>query len=39
MAEYVSLQAVLDIVMQYCPDDDGSCTKADRDMREVLDEI
>ena len=39
MVEYVSLQAVLDIVMQYCPDDDGSCTKADRDMREVLDEI
>lgn len=39
MKEYVSLQAVLDIVMQYCPDDDGSCLKADRDIRDVLDEI
>lgn len=39
MKEYVSLQAVLDIVMQYCPDDDGSCSKADVDLREMLDEI
>ena len=39
MNEYVSLQAVLDIVMQYCPDDDGSCSKADVDPREMLDEI
>lgn len=39
MEEYISLQAVLDIVMQYCPDDDGSCSKADVDLREMLDEI
>lgn len=39
MDEYVSLQAVLDIVSQYCPDDDGSCSKADVDLREMLDEI
>ena len=39
MKEYVSLQAVLDTVMQYCPDDDGSCSKADVDLREMLDEI
>lgn len=39
MDEYISLQAVLDIVMQYCPDDDGSCSKADVDFREMLDEI
>lgn len=39
MKEYVSLQAVLDIVIQYCPDDDGSCSKADIDIRDVLDEI
>ena len=39
MKEYVSLQAVLDIVMQYCPDDDGSCSKVDVDLREMLDEI
>lgn len=39
MEEYVSLQAVLDIASQYCPDDDGSCSKADVDLREMLDEI
>lgn len=39
MEEYVSLQAVLDIASQYCPDDDGSCSKADVDPREMLDEI
>lgn len=39
MKEYVILQTVLDIVMQYCPDDDGSCTKVDRDICELLDEI
>lgn len=39
MTDYVSLWAVLDIVMQYCPDDDGGCTKADRDIRDMLDEI
>lgn len=39
MKEYVSLQTVLDIVMQYCPDDDGSCTKVDKDIRDLLDEI
>ena len=39
MTDYVSLRAVLDIVMQYCPDDDGGCTKADRDIRDMLDEI
>ena len=25
--------------MQYCPDDDGSCSKADRDIRELLDDL
>lgn len=39
MNEYISLQAVLDIASQYCPDDDGSCSKADVDLREMLDEI
>jgi hypothetical protein len=39
MEEYVSLQTVLDIASQYCPDDDGSCSKADVDLREMLDEI
>ena len=39
MDEYISRGAVLDIAMQYCPDDDGSCSKADADPREMLDEI
>lgn len=25
--------------MQYCPDDDGSCSKADRDIRKLLDDL
>lgn len=37
--DLISLGAVLEIVMQYCPDDDGSCTKAGVDLREMLDEI
>ena len=39
MDEYVSKEAVIDLVMQYCPDDDGSCSKADVDLREMLDEL
>lgn len=39
MDEYISRGDVLDIVSQYCLDDDGSCSKADVDPREMLDEI
>ena len=39
MGDLISRKAVLEIVMQYCPDDDGSCSKACADMREMLDEI
>ena len=39
MDNYVSLNKILNIVMQYCPDDDGSCSKANVDLREMLDEI
>ena len=39
MDEYISRGDVLDITFQYCPDDDGSCSKADVDLREMLDEI
>ena len=39
MAEYLELEKVIDVVMQYCPDDDGICTKVDADLREMLDEI
>ena len=35
----ISMKAVLDIVSQYCPGDDGSCSKANCDLREMLDEI
>ena len=39
MKELIEKQAAIDAVMQYCPDDDGSCSKADRDIRELLDDI
>ena len=35
----ISRAAAIDIAMQYCPDDDGSCTKAGVDTREMLDEL
>ena len=35
----VSRQAAIELAMQYCPDDDGSCSKADRDIRELLDDL
>lgn len=35
----INMKAVLDIVSQYCPDDDGSCSKTGVDLREMLDEI
>lgn len=39
MDEYISREDILDIASQYCTDDDGSCSKADVDLREMLDEI
>lgn len=39
MAEYIERQAAIDAAMQYCPDDDGTCSKADKDIRELLDEL
>ena len=35
----IDADAVIDLVMQYCPDDDGVCSKAGADLRELLDEI
>lgn len=32
-------QAAIELAMQYCPDDDGTCSKADEDMRNLLDEL
>jgi len=37
--DLISREAALRIAEGYCPDDDGSCSKADADMREMLDEI
>ena len=37
--EYIKREAVLEIAMMYCPDDDGSCSKAGEDLRDMLDEI
>lgn len=35
----IDADVVIDLVMQYCPDDDGVCSKAGADLRELLDEI
>lgn len=39
MPELINRQAALEIAMSYCPDDDGCCSKAGHDLREMLDEI
>lgn len=39
MDELISRQAVLDIAFKYCPDDDGVCSEAGSDLRNMLDEI
>lgn len=39
MKDPIERQDAIDAVMQYCPDDDGSCSKANRDIRELLDDI
>lgn len=37
--DLIERQAAIDVAMQYCPDDDGSCSKAGVDIREMLDEL
>ena len=37
-AEYINKDDVLELVMHYCPDDDGSCSNIG-DIRDLLDEI
>jgi hypothetical protein len=39
MPELIDKQVALDIAMSYCPDDDGCCSKAGHDLKEMLDEI
>ena len=35
----VDRKEVLNVCFPFCPDDDGSCSKVDIDLREMLDEI
>lgn len=35
----ISRKQAIEVAMQYCPDDDGSCSKSDRDIRELLDDL
>lgn len=37
--DLISMAKAVEIAMKYCPDDDGSCSKADVDIREMLDEL
>ena len=37
--DLISRKAAVEILMKYCPDDDGSCSRAGVDLREMLDEI
>ena len=39
MADLIDNQCAVELAMCYCSDDDGSCSKADADIRELLDEI
>ena len=39
MSDSISRQAAIELAMQYCPDDDGTCSKADEDIRNLLDEL
>ena len=35
----ISRQAALDVILPYCPDDDGTCSKSGDDLRNLLDDI
>lgn len=39
MNDTISREAAIELAMQYCPDDDGTCSKADEDIRNLLDEL
>ena len=39
MNDLISRQAAIELAMQYCPDDDGTCSKANEDIRNLLDEL
>lgn len=35
----INLSEALDVCSAYCPDDDGTCSKAGEDLRDMLDEL
>ena len=39
MSDLIYKQDAIELVMQYCPDDDGTCSKANEDIRNLLDEL
>ena len=39
LTDTISRQTAIELAMQYCPDDDGTCSKADEDIRNLLDEL
>ena len=39
MTDYISRDEAVALAMEYCTDDDGSCTKAGHDLRELLDDL
>lgn len=39
MDDYISRAEAVALAMQYCPDDDGVCSQAGHDLRELLDDL
>lgn len=39
MKTLIYLEDALNVAMQYCSDDDGSCSKSGVDIREMIDEL
>lgn len=39
MIEYIEKQDAVETAMPYCPDDDGTCSRAKEDIRSLLDEL
>ena len=37
--KYISVETAVALAMQYCRDDDGTCSKAGHDLRELLDDL
>ena len=39
MTDLIKRSDALEVAYRYCPDDDGSCSCADRDLREMLNDM